>query len=180
MPLLTVPARPPAGPRTTVIRPWLATLDRLVLAAVFLAAGWPKFLDPEGTVRSVRAFRLLPEVMVRPFAYGLPLLELLVAVLLLAGLTTRWAALVTAALMAIFMFGIAAAWARGLSIECGCFGGGGTTAADPVPGYLSDLARDAVLLLLAAALVRWPASRLSADGALGLTPADTPRKADQR
>jgi uncharacterized membrane protein YphA (DoxX/SURF4 family) len=171
-----------------VVRSWLATLDRLVLAAVFVAAGWPKFLDTEGTVRSVRAFRLLPEALVRPFAYGLPLLELVLAVLLLAGLTTRWAAAVAAGLLAVFLFGIAAAWARGLSIDCGCFGGGGNTVADPVPGYLADLGRDGVLLLLAAALVAWPASRLSADGALGLTPtsrdaspgADLTGKAAQR
>ena len=174
MPLLTAPSRPLAGSRTALIRPWLATLDRLLLAAVLLAAGGPKFLDPEGTVRSTRAFRLLPEVAVRPFAYGLPLLELLLAVLLLVGLTTRWAAAATAGLLAIFMFGISMAWIRGLSIDCGCFGGGGNTVADPVPGYISDQVRDAVLLLLVAGLVRWPASRLSLDGALGLTTTDSP------
>lgn len=155
--------------------PWFATAARLVLAAVWIWAGWPKFLDTEGTVRSVRAFQLLPEAAVRPFAYGLPVLELVLGLLLLVGLGTRLAGALTAALMIMFIVGIASAWARGLSIECGCFGSSGGVVADPVPGYVRDLVRDVVLLLLAAALAVRPHSRLSLDAALGVT---TPHEAE--
>src|SRR5436309_14751811 len=72
-------------------RPWLSLAARLVLAVVFAAAGWPKLMDPDGTVRSVRAFRLVPEVFVPALGYGLPMLELVLALLLLVGLLTRWA-----------------------------------------------------------------------------------------
>ena len=155
--------------RLTTAQPWLSTVARIFLAGVFLYAGWPKFTDSEGTVRSVRAFKLLPEAVVRPFAYGLPMLELVVALVLLLGLATRIAALVTAALMAMFMFGIVMAWARGLNIDCGCFGNTGAAAVDPVGGYIRDLLRDSGLLLLALLLARWPFSRLSLDGMLGIT-----------
>jgi uncharacterized membrane protein YphA (DoxX/SURF4 family) len=159
--------------RLSTAQPWLSTLARVFLAGVFIWAGWPKFLDTEGTVRSVRAFQLLPEVAVRPFAYGLPLLELALALVLLLGLATRIAALITAAMMVMFIFGIVMAWARGLSIECGCFGNTGATVVDPVPGYIADLLRDTGFLLVAGLLARWPRSRVSLDGALGLA-APTP------
>lgn len=157
--------------RFEVWQPWLATLVRLALAAVWFWAGWPKLLDTEGTVRSVRAFQLLPEAAVRPFAYGLPALELVLGVLLVLGFGTRLAAALTGALMLMFLFGIAMAWARGLSIDCGCFGNTGAQVADPVPGYIRDILRDVGLLAMAAFLVRWPFSRLSLDGALGITAA---------
>ncbi|HET9656037.1 MAG TPA: MauE/DoxX family redox-associated membrane protein [Kineosporiaceae bacterium] len=155
--------------RFQIAQPWLSTLARLFLAAVFIWAGWPKFLDSEGTVRSVRAFELLPEALVRPFAYGLPLIELALALVLVLGLATRIAALVTGAMMITFMFGIAWAWAHGLKIECGCFGNTGATVVDAVPGYIKDLFRDTGYLLAAAFLAYWPHSRVSVDGLLGLS-----------
>jgi uncharacterized membrane protein YphA (DoxX/SURF4 family) len=155
--------------RLVAAQPWLSTLARLFLAGVFVWSGWPKLLDSEGTVRSVRAFQLLPEFAVRSFAYGLPLLELALALVLVLGLVTRIAALVTAGLMVMFMFGIVMAWTRGLSINCGCFGNTGATVVDPVAGYIKDLFRDTGFLLVAAALARWPFSRLSLDGMLGIT-----------
>jgi uncharacterized membrane protein YphA (DoxX/SURF4 family) len=158
----------PVGVALRRAQPWLSLAARLVLAAVFAAAGWPKLLDPDGTVRSVRAFRLVPEVLVPAFGYGLPMLELALAALLLVGLLTRWAAAVVAVLLVLFLVGIAAAWARGLSIECGCFGASGAPVVDPTAGYRLDLLRDAGLLLVAGWLVARPAGRLSLDTRLGL------------
>jgi uncharacterized membrane protein YphA (DoxX/SURF4 family) len=152
--------------------PWLTTVVRWGLAWVFVAAGSPKFTDTEGTVRSVRAFRLMPESLVRPFAYALPALELVLAGLLVLGLATRLAALVTAALTVMFMFGIAMAWGRGLSIDCGCFGAVTGVPADPVAGYIRDLLRDAAFLAGALLLASRPVSRLSLDALLGITHPD--------
>ena len=151
-------------------QPWLATAARLLLAGVFIAAGWPKFLDTEGTVRSVRAFQILPEGLVRPFAYGLPMLELVLALLLLVGLGTRLAGAATAVLMLVFLGGIASAWARGLDIDCGCFGNAGDKVADPVAGYVRDIARDLLFLGAAVLLTLSPRSRFAVDGPLGLHP----------
>ena len=156
--------------RLSARQPWLSTAARLFLAGVFVLAGWPKLLDPAGTVRSVAAFKLVPEALVGPFGYALPMLELAIAALLIAGLLTRIAALVTAGLMVMFLFGIASAWARGLSIECGCFGSTGSLVLDPVPGYMRDILRDTGFLIVALALARWPSSALSADRFLKLTP----------
>jgi uncharacterized membrane protein YphA (DoxX/SURF4 family)/protein-disulfide isomerase len=140
-----------------------STLGRLFLAGVFLFAGWPKFLDGTGTVRSVQSYTILPENVVTPFAYTLPVVELLVAVYLLIGLRTRRAAIAGAGLLAIFMLGIGWAWARGLSIDCGCFGRAGSRPSDPVSGYVRDLLRDGVLLIVAGFVAARPYSRLSID-----------------
>ena len=156
-----------AGPGRR-LAPFVSLAGRLVLAAVFAAAGWPKLLDPDGTVRSVRAFRLVPEVLVPAFGYGLPVLELALALLLLAGLLTRWSAAAVGLVLVLFMIGVAAAWARGLAIECGCFGSTGGPAVDPTRGYALDLLRDSGLLLLAGFLVVRPRSPLTLDARLGL------------
>jgi uncharacterized membrane protein YphA (DoxX/SURF4 family) len=149
--------------RLTTWQPWLSTVARLFLAGVFIWAGWPKLLDGDGTIRSVRAFKLLPESLVVPFAFALPMVELVLAALLIAGLFTRIAALVTAAMMVMFLFGIVHAWVNGLSIDCGCFGNTGKTVTDPVPGYIQDTLRDGGFLLVALYLARWPRSVVAVD-----------------
>lgn len=153
--------------RLTTAQPWLSALTRLGLAAMFAVSGWSKVNELEDTVRSVRAYQLLPEAVVRPFAYGLPMIELCLTVILLLGIGIRLGALLTAALMVMFMFGVSMAWIRGLSIDCGCFGGAGGEVPDPVPGYITVLLRDAALLLVSLALARWPRSPFSLDGLLG-------------
>jgi hypothetical protein len=59
--------------------------------------------------------------------------------------------------------GIASAWARGLSIDCGCFGGGGQLGPGRHPNYAPEILRDVGLLLVAAFLVSWPRTRLAID-----------------
>ncbi len=140
---------------------WAATVARVTLATVWVWAGSAKMADPSGAVLSVRAYRLLPEALVRPVAWGLPFLELALAVLLLAGIATRLAAGISAGLLVVFTLGIATAWARGLQIDCGCFSAGGPDASVGAAQYLGELLRDGGLLLVSAYLIRRPQSRLS-------------------
>ena len=145
------------------IRPWAATAARLLLGGVLLVAGALKVPDPAAAVRAVRAYRLLPESLVGPVAFGLPVLEVAVGLALLAGVFVRTASLAAAVLMVVFLVGIGSAWARGLQIDCGCFGGGGVVDAAST-AYPGEVARDVGLLLVALALARWPASRLALGG----------------
>jgi uncharacterized membrane protein YphA (DoxX/SURF4 family) len=143
------------------VLPWLSTAGRLLLGAVWLVAGASKITDLDASVRAVRAYRLLPETAAQVVGAGLPVVELLLGVLLVVGAGVRAGAAVSAALMLAFVVGIASAWARGLRIDCGCFGSGGELAAGQDPAYGLELARDAALLLIAVLLVRWPAGRLA-------------------
>jgi uncharacterized membrane protein YphA (DoxX/SURF4 family) len=153
-----------APTRWAATQPWLSTVARVALGAVWIAAGAAKAADLAESVRAVRAYRLLPESLVPLVGAGLPFLELALGILLLVGLGLRPAAVVSTLLTVVFVAGIVSAWARGLRIECGCFGGGGDLAADVAPSYAPEIARDLVLLALSAALVRWPSSRVSVDG----------------
>jgi uncharacterized membrane protein YphA (DoxX/SURF4 family) len=147
-----------------VPRPNAAVLDvvgtavRIGLAAVWLVSGGIKFADSGQTYLAVQAYDLLPAGWVSTVALVLPLLELSLGVLLLAGLFTRWAAVVSAVLLLGFIAAVGQAWARGLSIDCGCFGGGGKVAQGQTE-YPRELALDVGFLLLASWLVIRPRTR---------------------
>jgi uncharacterized membrane protein YphA (DoxX/SURF4 family) len=143
--------------------PWVATGGRLVLGAVFVVAGALKVPDPAAAVRAVRAYQLLPESLVAPVAFGLPVVEIAVGLALLLGVFVRTAAVASAALLVVFLGAVGSAWARGLQIDCGCFGNGGQVAAGET-AYPFEVLRDIALLLVALALARWPASRLALGG----------------
>jgi uncharacterized membrane protein YphA (DoxX/SURF4 family) len=136
---------------------------RLALAGVWAWAGWAKIADPDAAARAVRAYEIFPESLVKPIAWGLPFVELGLALLLFLGLACRPAAWVSAVLFLAFIVMIGSAWARGLSIDCGCFGGGG--AAEGVDGakYAQEMLRDLVLIGLAVLVAIGPASNLSLD-----------------
>jgi uncharacterized membrane protein YphA (DoxX/SURF4 family) len=142
--------------------PWCSTAARVVLAGVWAWAGVAKLGDPDGGVRAVRAYEILPETLVKPFAWGLPFVELALAGLLLVGLATRPAAWASVVLLGVFMAGTVAAWWRGLQIDCGCFGGGGQASADAAR-YLRDLGRDGLLVALAVLVAAGSTSRLALD-----------------
>lgn len=139
---------------------WASTAARWILAAVWLAAGLSKVTDLDGSAKAVAAFQILPPDAAIYVGYALPMLEIGLGVLLAAGVGVRVSAAVSALLMAAFTAGIVSVWMRGLSIDCGCFGGGGEVA----PGetnYAVDVARDVALLVLSGLLVWRPQSRLA-------------------
>lgn len=141
--------------------PMLAMLvARVVLGVVWIVAGVIKLPDPAGSVRAVRAYQLLPEAVVPAVGYGLPLLEIVLGALLVLGVAVRIGAIVSAVLLGAFLIGVTSAWARGLSIDCGCFGGGGAVASDQTR-YGTEVLRDGALIVVAGVLIRWPASRLA-------------------
>jgi uncharacterized membrane protein YphA (DoxX/SURF4 family) len=141
--------------RAAQVRDVVGTVARLGLAAVFLVSGVLKAIDPDGTYVAVRAYDVLPKAAVAVVAGVLPWLEIALGLLLLAGLATRAVAVAGAGLLLVFVAGVTQAWARGLSIDCGCFGGGGVV--DPgETAYGRELLRDAGFLLLAGWLIVRP------------------------
>ncbi|MBO3745374.1 DoxX family membrane protein [Streptosporangiaceae bacterium NEAU-GS5] len=149
--------------------PWVTTVARCLLGGVLIVAGWLKMSAPALSVEAVKAYRLLPDGVASAVGYGLPVVEIVVGVLLVLGLLTRAAAIIGGLLMLAFVIGIASAWARGLRIDCGCFGGGGALGADQDPGYLWEILRDVGLVAVALWTVRFGPGRLALDSALGLT-----------
>ncbi len=146
-----------------VVRPWLGTAVRLGLAAVWLAAGASKATDLAAAGRAVNAYQVMPYDVARVIGAALPFVEIALGLLLVVGLATRLAGAVSAVLLAVFVAGISSAWARGLSIDCGCFGGGGQLGAGQSPTYGPEIARDLAFGALAVFLIVFPVTRFSLD-----------------
>jgi uncharacterized membrane protein YphA (DoxX/SURF4 family) len=145
---------------------WFALAARLVVGSVWIIAGALKLPNPSANVRAVRAYQLLPESVVPTVGHGLPILEILVGGCLVLGMLTRGIAVLSALMLIAFVVGVSSAWARGLSIDCGCFGGGAGPAANARAKYPWDIARDGGLLLLSAYLVWRPRTPWSVDSRL--------------
>ncbi len=141
---------------------WFGLLSRLVLGGVLFAAGWLKIFTPAKSQMSVRAYEVLPISIANFLGIALPWLEVGFGILLILGIAVRLSAIVGGGLMIVFIAAISQAWARGLSIDCGCFGGGGTV--DPSETkYLSEILRDIGLALLALYLIRYPLTRFAVE-----------------
>jgi uncharacterized membrane protein YphA (DoxX/SURF4 family) len=136
--------------------PYPTLISRVVLGVLFLFTGVTKALDPVSFESSIRAYQLVPGGFVPIMAYALPWLEILLGAYLLLGLYLRWTAIITGALLIIFMVAMGQALARGLTLQCGCFGAaiGGVTLREDV--NIGSILRDAVWLLMAVHLVVAP------------------------
>jgi putative oxidoreductase len=96
----------------------------IVLAAVFIYAGVDKIRDPAQFADSVAAFAILPNALVTPMALGLPLFEVLCGLIVLTPPSRRVGALALTLATAMFIVALVSALARGLTLDCGCFGAG--------------------------------------------------------
>ena len=146
------------------LQPWIGLVCRLTLGGVLFVAGYLKVDKLEVSQMAVRSYELLPISIANFLGQTLPLFEVVIGLLLIVGAATRAVAALGGLTMFIFIIAIAQAWARGLNIDCGCFGGGGTVA----PGetrYLQEILRDAGLVAMALFLIRYPISKFSIDKA---------------
>ena len=143
-------------------QPWLGLISRLVLGGVLFIAGYLKVSTPDKSQMAVRAYEVLPISLANLIGLLLPYVEIGIGLLLILGVYTRISAALGGAIMVIFIVAIAQAWARGLTIDCGCFGGGGQVAASETK-YLSEIIRDTALVLLALYLIRYPNTKFSID-----------------
>jgi len=145
-----------------IAQPWIGLIARLTLGGVLFIAGYLKVSAPDKSQMAVRAYEMLPISVANTLGLILPCIEVAIGALLILGSLTRVVAALGGFTMVIFIIAISQAWARGLNIDCGCFGGGGAVE----PGqtkYLQEILRDTGLALLAAYLIRYPVTKFSVD-----------------
>ncbi|WP_051305439.1 MauE/DoxX family redox-associated membrane protein [Desulfogranum mediterraneum] len=121
---------------------WLARLARWFLAGIFLYSGVVKLTDPTAFAVVIQGYGLLPEWLIQPVALLLPLLEVILALGLLA--RVRGSLLLVGAMLIAFMGVLLYGIILGLDVDCGCFGAG-----DPEYAYKGlrlALGRDLFLL----------------------------------
>jgi len=100
----------------------VSLLLRLIVGGIFLISGLAKIADPVRFLLTLREFRLLPGVLESLLAVYLPWLEFLLGLCVVLGILHRTSALVIAGLNAFFVVAIGSVIARGIEVDCGCFG----------------------------------------------------------
>jgi len=158
---------------------WVGLVARLILGVTLIVAGLLKVTAVDSSIAAVRTYRIVSWDFAKVVGTAMPVVEIIVGLAILVGLLTRWSALLGALAMVAFIAGIASVWARGISLDCGCFGGGGLRQ-DPwstvVHGYIKDIVRDTGLFLCGLWLVIHPRTALSLDGWMSAPPAVTPHE----
>lgn len=130
----------------------IAAVLRVILGGLFLYAGAIKALDARALADDVANYQLLPGLLVPALAAALPWVEMVAGAALIVGRWSRGAALLVAAMMAVFVVALGQAFARGIDLACGCFGG-------KAPADWMTMARDVVLLAMALYVARFDTGR---------------------
>jgi putative oxidoreductase len=143
----------------TTITGMTALVLRMALGALFIYTGILKVQDPGAFLTDIRSFHLLHDPWAAWVAMGLPWLEILAGLALVAAFWVEGGLACITGMLAVFLAAILWSWHRGLDISCGCFGkqSSGTD-------YPDLVLRDTLLLVLALALLvhRWAQCRNSA------------------
>jgi uncharacterized membrane protein YphA (DoxX/SURF4 family) len=113
------------------MRRWLLIAGRLIIAVIFLYAGFEKVREPwlQFAV-SVESFKMVPDSWLEPVSRILPWCEIALGISLIAGILSRWFSLIATGLFAFFLFIGVRASVKGLNVDCGCFGSGHSGAID--------------------------------------------------
>ena len=120
---------------------------RVLLGAVFVYAAYTKLRQSWLLFAlSIDSYQLLPEWAVFAVARTLPVFELALGILLIAGVWLRYLSVIAAGILGLFFSVMVVSYFRGAGIDCGCFGVG-------EPLSAKTLVRDGALLAAAIALV---------------------------
>ena len=104
---------------------WLLIIGRLAIAGIFLYAGYAKLREPWLQFAiSIDSFKVVPDTWLEPMARTLPWCECALGLALLTGILARYFASIATLLLSVFLSVGIRAYAKGLTVDCGCFGAG--------------------------------------------------------
>jgi len=162
-------------------RNWVSLAARMVLGIVLIWAGASKVTNLAGSVQAASSYQILPYELAKVVGDALPFIEIGVGILLVIGLFTRIMGGVGALMMLAFVIAIASVWARGISIDCGCFGEGGPIdPADAISQYPWEILRDVGLMACGIWLVIIKKPFLAVDSSLFRPVEEILARADQK
>lgn len=130
---------------------------QFVIGAVFIYASYNKLFDQVGFAKSIYGYKFLPDFMINITAIIVPSLEFIAGLFLMFGLFRKGSSLIIIVLLSVFLIALIQAYARGLDIDCGCFGSNAadkTTSSDLLIRIFEDI------LLLLGAIVIFKYSRI--------------------
>ncbi|MGJ3244137.1 MAG: MauE/DoxX family redox-associated membrane protein [Opitutales bacterium] len=131
---------------------WLGHGLSILIGLLFMYAGVLKIGTPAAFLEDIEAYRIVSYLVAWGMAFYLPPFEILAGLALCVPAWRRSAAIILSALITVFLIALVSAWARGLSITCGCFGEAASS-----DNYGLLVLRD--LLILGGLVVAWRTSR---------------------
>jgi len=101
---------------------YLLFVLRAILAFVFIFAAILKIAEPGDFSRAIANYKLLPDISINILGIILPWIEISAGLLLLFGVAVKENSLIISGMLIVFIIAIVISLARGLNIDCGCFG----------------------------------------------------------
>lgn len=110
--------------RSSILRT-AALVLRVLLGGIFAYAAYIKLKDPWALfAMNIESYKVLPLWAVEVVARTLPWAEALLGVLLIVGVLRRISTTAVSLMLAVFFSLMIRAYAKGMEINCGCFGPG--------------------------------------------------------
>lgn len=130
---------------------------RVILAVVWIRAGAYKLAADSriDVIQSIQGYEIFSQEWATFLGGIIGPLEVAGGVLLLLGVIPRFTGWLSAIVLTLFIIGISQAWARGLVIDCGCFGD--VQISDDVErDYAFSIARDILYVVLSLVVAYGP------------------------
>ena len=129
---------------------------RLFLGFIFIFAAITKVSDPDGFSQSIYNYKLMPDFLINFLAIAFPWIELIAGILLVFGISVKENSAILSGLLVVFTIAIGISMARGLNIDCGCFGTVGGTKIG-----IQKILENIGLLVLGLILIKYDSKYLS-------------------
>ena len=124
--------------------------SRWIIAAIFLISAVMKMISFKDTTVAVLGYEIVGISLASYVAIGLIAMEIFMALWGISGWRKQLFHQITITIFVVFIMLIISAWARGLEINCGCFGSS-EVPENPVLGYIKDIIRDCIFIAISAA-----------------------------
>lgn len=121
---------------TFLSKPRVQLACRLIIGGIFIYASADKIINPRSFAQAVANYKILPGPLINSVALFLPWFELICGTCLVLGFFKRTVSILLTGLLALFISALIFNLARGLDINCGCFGSTESTLAEAL---LKDL-----------------------------------------
>ena len=101
---------------------YLLFVLRAILAFVFIYAAILKIAEPGDFSQAIANYKILPDISINILGIILPWIEISAGILLLFGVSVKENSVIISGMLLVFIIAIGISLARGLNIDCGCFG----------------------------------------------------------
>ena len=94
---------------------------KVLLGLLFVISSISKIQHPAKFMDSIEAYKIVPHLLIHPMAIIIPWLQIIAGLCFIFDIYAQSAAFILSGLLLVYTIAIAQAFARGMSMDCGCF-----------------------------------------------------------